>query len=63
MRAMDIAYLTSLVGKAPSHYPRRKELIEELQGIFRAANSRKYGMEYRVPIMATLDVMADVEVR
>lgn len=64
IRASDIAYLIALVEKAPSHYPRRAELIEELQNVYRATQGRRYGTDVtRFPVVPSfggiLDVQAD----
>lgn len=56
MKASDIAYLTALVEKAPSSYPRRKDLIEELQEIYRKSQ-RGLGGRYRVPIQPEISIM------
>jgi len=63
MNASDIAYLVALVEKAPSSYPRRKALIEELQEIYRKAQAGVgYGV-YRVAIAPTFHEAAIIEVK
>lgn len=57
MRAADIAYLASLVEKAPSNYQRRGLLLEELQRIYREAQSHRYGGLYRVPVLPSIGVL------
>lgn len=58
MKASDIAYMIALIEKAPSTYPRREKLIEELQDIYNAAQGRRYGADtYRVPVMPSIGVM------
>jgi hypothetical protein len=51
MNASDIAYIAALVEKAPSTYPRRKALVEELQRIYRMAQSGVGHDVYRVPVV------------
>jgi len=54
MRASDIAYICALVEKAPSSYPRRDVLIEELQRIYIEAQGGRHGETYNIPVSPTL---------
>ena len=56
----DVAYLVSLVEKASSIYPRRKEIIEHLQDAWRRSSSQG-GFCWRLPIAATMVGIVEVE--
>jgi hypothetical protein len=54
MRASDVAYLASLVERAPSNYPGKAALLDELQDIYRRAQGSR--SIYRVPVTVELSV-------
>lgn len=57
MKASDIAFLISLMEESLGNYKGRNELKEELQQIYRDAQSCKYGDRLRVPVIPEIDVM------
>lgn len=57
MKASDIAYLAALVERAPSSHPRQKEILAELQDIYRATQGRRWGTPIaRVPVQPDLTI-------
>lgn len=60
MKASDIAYLATLVEKAPSNYPGKADLLQELQEIYRRTQSGRFGPGCRVPVMPEIGII-DVE--
>ena len=58
IQASDIAYIIALIERAPSNYPRRAYIIDQLQYIYRACQGRKYGGDViRAPIEPTYGIL------
>ena len=49
LNTTDVAYLVALLEKAPSNYPRRQQIIEELQAAWKSS-AKRGNQPWNIPV-------------